>query len=171
MANNMLVDLLKLLESCGGEVESRIRIQKEVFLLSLKYSSYFGARRFEYHHYGPYSRELSDTLQLAVLAGYVDEVDETPEDRSFTKYRYLLTRSGGDAVSDTEVSPEFTSDAKRLQAENWRTLELAATVKYLELREKLNVEEAFSKALKLKPATIGYEKQARNLLGNWCTRF
>jgi len=160
-----LLSLLRLLSASGGEVETRIRLQKEVYLLSLKYPNFFDAGDFEYHHYGPYSRFLSENLQYAVSSGLIEEINESPEDMSFTKYKYVLTDFGSEAVAENPFeAEEFHGDVRRLQAENWRTLELAATVKYLESKEGLNSEAAFAKALKLKPATAGFANEARALL-------
>lgn len=160
-----LLSLLRLLSAAGGRVETRIHLQKEVYLLSLKYPGIFDSSDFEYHHYGPYSRFLSENLQYAVSSGLVQEIDETPEDESFTKYTYVLTESGSKAIEENPCdSPDFKEYVLRLQSENWRTLELAATVRYLEKKEKLSRDDAFSKALELKPATSSFTKQARSVL-------
>lgn len=160
-----LVGLLRLLQASDGEIETRIRLQKEAYLLSLRYPALFNANDFEYHHYGPYSRFLSDTLQFAVLSNLVDEIDETPDDMSFTKYRYRLTEKGKSAAS--EMSPDdnyFYEFVKRLSKENWRTLELSSTIKYLELKESIDRELALDKATKLKPATAPFKGPALKLL-------
>lgn len=160
-----LLSLLGLLSAAGGRVETRIRLQKEVYLLSLKYPRIFDSSDFEYHHYGPYSRFLSENLQYAVSSGLIEEIDETPEDVSFTKYTYVLTEFGSKAIEENPFdAPDFKEYVLRLQSENWRTLELAATVKYLEMKEKLSREDAFSKALKLKPATSNFTSQAKSVL-------
>ena len=160
-----LLSLLRLLSASGGEVETRIRLQKEAYLLSLKYPDFFDNGDFEYHHYGPYSRFLSDNLQYAVSSGLIEEVNESPEDMSFTKYKYILTEFGNKSVEENPLDSEnFYADVQKLQAHNWRTLELAATVKYLEAKENLDSVSAFEKALKLKPATASYANEAKNLL-------
>ena len=162
-----LLSLLRLVNASGGEVETRIRLQKEVYLLSLKYRDIFDSSDFEYHHYGPYSRFLSENLQYAVSSGLIEEIDETPEDLSFTKYRYVLTPAGKRAVEENPLDiPGFEEDVRRLQAENWRALELAATVRFLELKEGLVQDKALEKAQKLKPATIGFVGQAKSILAN-----
>ena len=160
-----LLSLLGLLHASGGEVETRIRLQKEVYLLSLKYPSAFDSSDFEYHYYGPYSRFLSENLQFAVSSGLIEEIDETPQDQSFTKYRYVLTERGMSAIEQNPLNfPGFENDVKRLKMENWRTLELAATVRFLELKEKLAREDALEKAQKLKPATVPFVEKAKLLL-------
>jgi uncharacterized protein YwgA len=166
MANaGELLGLLSLIHASGGEVETRIRLQKQVYLLSLKYPDLFDSSDFEYHHYGPYSRFLSENLQFAVSSGLIDEIDETPQDQSFTKYRYVLTESGKAAVEQNPFNiPEFELNVLRLKDENWRTLELAATIRFLELKEKLPREAAIEKAQKLKPATVPFVAQAVSLL-------
>lgn len=160
-----LLGLLKLLQASGGELETRIRIQKEAFLLALHYPDLFCVRDFEYHYYGPYSRSLSETLQFAVSSDLIEEVDESPEDASFTKFRYCLTEKGSATIEGISDEPNGFADwATRLNGYNWRALELASTVKFIEMNEGLDRDAAFQKALGLKPATASHKMPAQELL-------
>ena len=160
-----LIGLLRLLKVSDGQLETRIRIQKETFLLGLLFPDMFNPRDFEYHYYGPYSRGLSETLQFAVSSELVEEIDESPQDRSFTKFSYLLTEKGTESINALpEEEIDFSNWAARLKGFNWRVLELTATTKFLEINEQLEPETAFAEALRLKPATLPYKKEAKELL-------
>ena len=67
----MLEGILSLVRACGGRIEARLRIQKSAYLLQLLGAREFGRAYFRYHYYGPYSRELSGSLQEAVAGGYL----------------------------------------------------------------------------------------------------
>ncbi len=160
-----LVGLLRLLKASDGELETRIRIQKETFLLGLHFPDMFNPRDFEYHYYGPYSRGLSETLQFAVSSELVEEIDDSPQDRSFSKFRYLLTEKGTESINTLPKEKiDLSNWAIRLKGFHWRVLELAATAKFLEINEPLEPEAAFAEALRLKPDTKPHEKEAKELL-------
>lgn len=166
MANiTALAALLQLLHASGGSVVNRIRIQKEAYLLATRGVSAFRLQSFSYHHYGPFSRELSDTLQFAVSAGLLDEIREAFSENS-QRYRYELTETGRSFVAESSpLLQNFTAVIARLGGEHWRSLELASTVDFL-LRTHVSgsKDEAFSKALQLKPDTVPYRSQAETLL-------
>ena len=75
-SHSALAGLLQLVAASGGSVTTRIRIQKEVFLLAVKGCLNLRATNFSYHHFGPFSRQLSETLQFAVSAGLLEEKEE-----------------------------------------------------------------------------------------------
>ena len=59
--------LQALLMEAGGQITGKVRFQKIVYLLDqLGFESGFD---FEYHHYGPYSEGLSDTLTDEISMG------------------------------------------------------------------------------------------------------
>jgi hypothetical protein len=60
-----------VVDAAGGELVSRVRLQKTVYLLDqLGLASGF---TFEYHHYGPYSRDLDSATGDAKALGVVRE--------------------------------------------------------------------------------------------------
>ena len=167
----MLVGLLSHLKASGGEIETRIRLQKEEFLLGLLCKDMFDIRDFEYHHFGPYNRGLSETLQFAVTSELVDEIDVSPADRAYTKFRYSLTDEGRNTIHDIHDIFGNNNDlldkwAKKLKEYDWRTLELAATTKFLEINENLDPESALQEALRLKPKTAASKNNAKDLLAD-----
>ena len=60
-----------LLKAAGGELVGRVRLQKAVYLLDrLGLESGF---HYEYHHYGPFSRDLDNAVADAEALGLVEE--------------------------------------------------------------------------------------------------
>lgn len=160
-----LKGLLRLLRDSGGKIDTRIRVQKEVFLLGICFPETFQTRDFEYHHFGPYSRRLSETLQFAVSSCLVVE-EETPFDEgSGSKFCYVLTDRGRDAIDGIDnKDSNFSEWVELLNKFHWRTLELVSTIKYLELNDEIDEPRAFDEALRLKPSTSSFQDEAKMLL-------
>lgn len=160
-----LAGLLELIRSSGGCVETRIRIQKEAFLLAIIGAPHFRPESFSYHHYGPFSRELSDILQFAVSAGLVREqrrlVGEDGE-----KYTYYLTDEGERVLEEMESDLlAYAPLIRNLNSYPWRALELAATAKYLQCTGAVESREAaITHTLRLKPETLPFQDQARRVI-------
>ena len=169
MANfETMLGLLELVYSAGGELDSRIRIQKEAYLLASLAIGRFKTDSFSYHHYGPYSRDLSDALQGAVSLGLLSEKRTDGEDGSYVKYEYAISDDGKEFVkeanSDLKPLVDRTLAWKKV---HWRALELAATVKFLELSEgMIDRQKATDEALRLKPSTTKYLDQAKIILSD-----
>ncbi len=160
--------LLWMLSQCGGRVQNRIRVQKFAYLLKLKAHPDFKNADFAYHHYGPYSRELSDTLQDVVSAGLVKEEQEKYSEEQ-VRFAYNLTDSGKEWLRRFGERPELTGLAEaveKLAPSEWRALELAATAAFLETNERAaSRDESFKLALRQKPACRAFEEAARAVLG------
>ena len=63
--------VVALLKAAGGQLVGRVRLQKVVYLLDqLGLESGF---RYDYHHYGPFSRDLDNAVADAEAFGLVDE--------------------------------------------------------------------------------------------------
>ena len=63
--------LAEIIDAHGGELVGRIRLQKVIYLLDqLGLASGF---EYSYHHYGPYSSEVSSALLDAESAGVVQD--------------------------------------------------------------------------------------------------
>lgn len=165
MSSYGLMGLLKLVEASGGEVDTRIRIHKEAFLLALKGYRHFRDHTFKYHYYGPFSREVSDTVQSAILAGLLEENEAKFPDGT-KRYTYNLTSKGRAFVAnDQEMPGAMREFVEAMNQHHWRALELAATVAYLQQKERsLSQEKAFVMARSLKPETIPFTESARNIL-------
>jgi uncharacterized protein len=161
-----MLGLLELVYSAGGELDSRIRIQKEAYLLASLQIGRFRTDSFSYHHYGPYSRDLSDALQSAVSLGLLSEVRTDGEDGSYVKYEYTISDDGKEFVKEANSNLEpLVRRASEWKKVHWRALELAATVKFLEISEGMgDREKATKEALRLKPSTTKYLDQAKDVL-------
>lgn len=160
-----MMRLLQLFELAGGQVDTRIKIQKIWFLLAASKVPGFQVGDFQYHYYGPYSRNLSNALQQAVASGFLQEEHEGGEDRNYEKYTYKLNSKAAEFLNASVIEDDRFSDIVRIcKNAHWRTLELAATVRFLELEGVGGRDQAFSKALKLKPDTVEFESSARQLL-------
>lgn len=159
--------ILEIADASGGQIDTRIRLQKEAFLLACLQRGGFSSHDFEYHHYGPYSRSVSDALRFAVEVGYLEETLHSNDDQpSSVRYSYELTEAGRAIVKEAAVLDGHCRDlVKYLSYQPWRALELASTVKFLEDREGfLDRELAFNEAVRLKPATADYRVQASTVL-------
>ena len=161
--SRMLIDG-KLVEASGGDIDTRIRIQKVAFLLALKGYRHFRAHSFTYHHFGPFSREISDAVQSAVSGGLLEEREEKFTDGT-KKYSYHLSEAGR-AYADEEVLGDKMLDyVLAFKEQHWRALELAATVAYLESRKRsASRDDAFALAKKLKPETAPFADKAKKIL-------
>ena len=155
-------DLLSLVAASDGKVDHRIRIQKEAFLIQWLGLPLFEDVHFTYHHFGPYSRELSEVLHEAVTSGLLEEhVDQV---EGVTKYAYELTRRGAELVQRSPVSDSLAEVVRGLNQDPWRALELAATALYLQAEESLDDSGAMERALSLKPACRTHRATAESII-------
>jgi uncharacterized protein YwgA len=124
--------------AAGGELTSRIRLQKSVYLLDrLGLDSGFD---YDYYHYGPYSRDLDNA---AADAKAFDLVDEHFAYRVSDGARYSIFRLKRDVQPKAqaygglgeEKAGEF---ARRFAKTNVTILELAATIDWLWHEEKIS---------------------------------
>lgn len=162
-----LLGLLKLIRGSGGEVEGRVRLQKAAFLLGSRGIVDFDPKEFVYHHHGPYSRLLSDTLHQAVSFGLVEERRESFSD-DMARYTYRLTDGGLSFLQDVagEKDADISAIAEPMRNFHWRSLELAATIAFLEQHgDARNRHDAVEMAVDLKPACSKYADDAKRLLG------
>ena len=112
-----------------GRLASRIRLQKSVYLLDrLGFESGF---EFDYHHYGPYSRELDNATADAKALKLIDE-----------RIEHRVRDGAGYSVFEAKISPKpepyAIADRPRVHERialfartNVTVLELAATVDWL----------------------------------------
>ena len=163
---NALRGLLSLVSAMGGQLENRIRMQKSVYLLKLLETTDFRSTSFRYHHFGPYSRSVSDTLQDAIVSGLLVEQRLDYGEDQF-KYTYELTEAGqawlGEDASGCD--PKIEAFAPTFKESHWRALELAATVLFVERDEHIgNRVKAMARAIELKPACAEWRSDAEAVL-------
>jgi len=88
--------VLLLLKECGGYFESSTKIQKIAFL-SIYENEMPSFTDFTWYNYGPYSKELSETIDRMNLDGLINIKEETLISRFGDEYKihkYYLTKKG-----------------------------------------------------------------------------
>jgi uncharacterized protein YwgA len=148
-----------------GTIYGRVRVQKTAYFLKRLGMAELEGVDFFYHHYGPFSWTVADSLVDGVRCDALqEEAKPLVDDRQ--AYAYRLADEADEKVDD--VSPASRALVERLVAqvrnEHWRTLELASTIDFFQQREGLGREQALSRALGLKPACRDYKEEALRLL-------
>lgn len=88
--------ILMLLYASEGEIDSKTKLQKEVYFISLLLKRDLG---FKAHYYGPYSTEVEVALDELIGAGFVDVKRDiwgidTRYGFEAKRYNFSLTESG-----------------------------------------------------------------------------
>lgn len=163
--SNLVAVVLELLSASGNRIETRIRFQKTAYLLQAIGVDEFQSIYFTYHHYGPYSRELSSALRDAVLDGLIDEQRE--DYGSGELYKYSMQPKGDRWLVEAGIraTDEVERAARYLKAMPWRALELAATIIYLEKEQLVDARgDAVTQALHLKPECERFLSEAQGII-------
>jgi uncharacterized protein len=157
---NVLAEVVEQLE----RVEGRVRIQKIMYLLRRRHPALLGGVNFFYHHYGPYSSEVvrgvNEALSWRVLKERVESFDDEMQ-----RYEYTVGEVRANAAPlEPAEKAAVAAVIKEVRGEHWRTLELAATVDFLEQAQGRDRKDAVARALQLKPACKPYVERAQGLL-------
>jgi len=120
-----------IVQDAGGELVGRTRLQKIAYLMKL--AGFGDDFTFEYRHYGPYSEDLAQAMEIAVALGPVNE-EERVADWGGRYSVYTLRERGLAPDSDRA---RFAQQAKRVDAVE---LELAATAAYLYVAEGVGAQ-------------------------------
>lgn len=88
--------ILILLNTLGGKIDSKTKLHKEIYFISLLLDRDIG---FKAHYYGPYSPKVEQGLDELIGAGYVNmthQVFGMDPNRGFEfkRYDFSLTESG-----------------------------------------------------------------------------
>lgn len=116
----------RIVQDAGGELVGRTRLQKIAYLLEL--AGFGDEFPFEYRHYGPYSEELAQAMEIASALGPVKEVERVADWGG----RYSIYTLSKDVAPRNEARAKFVQQAKSFDATE---LELAATAAYLFVEE------------------------------------
>jgi len=148
-------DLAKL-ASLTGELDSRKRVQKVVYLLQTA-----GCRLdadFYLHHYGPYSTDVARALDELARANLLEE-SKTQLGNGGRQYGYKLTDAGRKQITALEAKPSgqelrarwngFEQLAVDLARQPAWPLEVASTIAYF-YSQQGEWESAKSKAFSFK---------------------
>lgn len=121
----------RIVQDAGGELVGRTRLQKIAFLLKL--AGFEDDFSFEYRHYGPYSEDLAQAMEIASVLGPIKE-DERVADWGGRYSVYTLTDNVEEKDGEREA---FVRKAKEIDAIE---LELAATAAYLFVYEGIGLQ-------------------------------
>jgi len=133
-----------IVRDAGGRLVGRTKLQKVAYLLEL--AGLGAGFQFEYRHYGPYSEDLADAMQMAVAFDLVSE-EERMTDWGGT---YSIYMSLSPPKSQRDQRTAFAQLAAEVGAVE---LELAATAAYLKTIEGSRDPWEDTKRLKPEKAT------------------
>lgn len=131
--------LAKLIQwAPGGELKSRKRMQKVVYLLQAAGCKALDAD-FTLHHYGPYSQDVAALTDQMVSGGLLLETEDVNQQIG-SSYCYNLSAEAKQSLAKFEIEESgrsaaaeiepFESKAKELLRKEVRDLEYAATAAY-----------------------------------------
>jgi len=149
-----------VLQAADGEIVGRIRLQKIFYLL--EQLGMGGDIRFSYHHYGPYSEELSDAIDFAIKADKTVQEEAVKVESGFYSI-YRLSNPDEPAPPKLGNLPwaQARECIRAMKAETSIVIELAATIHWL--REKEDVPD-WRKELKVrKPSKADDSRIAKAL--------
>ena len=164
MINRHTSLLAALLHASGGEIIGAIRLQKIVYLL--EQLGMGGEFWFSYHHYGPYSEDLAETLE------YAEKLDrvitrETMRSSTGSYDIYRLAQLPAQAPASLGAIPwdKAKSLIQDMKTETSVVIELSATIHWLRNKERITDWRDELKIRKPLKATNQRIDRALTLLG------
>ena len=142
--------ILELVNKCG-KIEGRTKFQKIVYILQSLGVPF--EEKFTYHYFGPYSAELQLEINDLVDSGVLKEYSQNP-------YIYKVDSSNQIETDYVGVDSDLLQD---LLKQDYRILELVATLFYLANNFKDDEKYLKSKLNNLKPHLASYFQQAFDL--------
>jgi len=155
--------ILVLLDAEGGTIESKTKIQKEIYFIAHKTGLDFNYRA---HFYGPYSPEVQDGLEQLIAVGFVKveayEWGVDPRGFEMKRYDFSLTEAGrvvADSIKSKEADTfgkvqEFVSRLKGIGSPDYISLSIAAKVHFISVKEGTPINKA---AIKAKASALGWK--------------
>lgn len=128
--------IVALLKAAGGQIVGRVRLQKAAYLLDrLGMESGF---HFDYHHYGPFSRDLDNAIADAEAFGFVEQEFGR---RQVDGARYSIFKLTAEEFEYPEKIGQLNEAAlegylQTFAETNVTVLELAATANWLAEEEQ-----------------------------------
>jgi uncharacterized protein YwgA len=147
----------EIVKDAGGRLVGRTKLQKVAYLLEL--AGLGTGFQFEYRHYGPYSEDLADAMQLAAAFDLVSEEErKTDWGGTYSIYTFSGTRTsqGGQRSTFAEVAAQVGAIE----------LELAATAAYLKSVKGARDPWEDTKRLKPEKATASRLSAAKHAYKN-----
>jgi uncharacterized protein YwgA len=142
-----------VVDAAGGMLVSRVRLQKTVYLLDqLGLSSGFS---YEYHHYGPYSRDLDIATADARALGVVKEEirHRAGDGASYSVFILAEASASKEEALGTLGRRHAAELVQKFAATHVTVLELAATVDWLRRYE--HCADWRSEIARRKPLKVG----------------
>jgi uncharacterized protein YwgA len=99
-----IVLLIAFFGSYNSKVRGRTRVQKDICILKHKDKIPFNFK-FEPNYYGPYSYELTDTVNTLVAAGLLEQ-SITHLSSGIRRYDYTLTEEGEEMFQKIKMAPD-----------------------------------------------------------------
>lgn len=144
----------RIVRDSGGKVVGRTKLQKMAYLLEL--AGLGDGFLFQYRHYGPYSEELSQAIELADLFGLVEEEECVASwGGRYSIYSFV----GTDASETSAIRQQLLAYAVGVDPIE---LELAATAAFLCAEGTENVWQETSRR-KPEKSTSGRIEKAQKL--------
>jgi uncharacterized protein YwgA len=155
----------RLIQDAGGELVGRTRLQKIAFLLEI--AGFGDGFSFEYRHYGPFSEDLAQAIEIAAALGKVLEEEKVADWGG----KYSIYRINADVFERNRTRELFVQTSKNIDAIE---LELAATAAYIYMfengirfndmnpwQETKNRKPAKASEVRLKRAAAAYDELRR----------
>jgi uncharacterized protein YwgA len=135
----------EIVRDAGGRIVGRTKLQKVAYLLEL--AGLGAGFQFEYRHYGPYSEDLADSVQLAAAFDLISEEERKADwGGTYSIFTFSETRN-----SQRDQRSVFAQKAAQIGAIE---LELAATAAYLKSVNGARDPWEDTKRLKPEKATV-----------------
>lgn len=166
MKNAPLAEILPIVVGAApdGRIVGKIRLQKVFYLLD---KLGLGVNlKFSYHHYGPYSDDLSNAIDFA--HHFNTAFEETQQSAQSHSGKYSVFTSTETPSSDFSLGdidqPNLTELLKKMTSTSSVVIELAATIHWLQNVEKVADWESTLKARKPSKTSPENVKKAKALL-------
>lgn len=147
-----------IVDASGGEIVGSTRLQKIAYILTR--SGFIKNLSFSYHRFGPYSEDLTRSIDDAVHLGHVLRTDHT----AIWGGKYSIFRLTN---TDSKANKKAKELATFLSSKDAVILELAATAIFL---ADEGVADAWSELTARKPSKSTPENisKAKELVGQIC---
>ena len=150
----------RLVRDAGGELVGRTRLQKIAFLMQL--AGFGDDFSFEYHHYGPYSEDLAQAMEIAVALGPVKEEERVADWGG--RYSIYTAATSADRVPESQTERASCSEAKQVERDRAR----ACGDSGLPLRRRGHRQESCRRQSLARDASAQAEQSGR--AGAWSAR-
>jgi uncharacterized protein YwgA len=127
--------LIAFFGAYNSKVRGRTRVQKDVCILKHKNNIPFNFK-FEPNYYGPYSYELTDTVDTLVAAGLLEQ-SITHLSSGIRRYDYALTKEGEEMFQKIKRAPDLrTSELLKKLRNRTRVLKAMSIPEVTDLAKK-----------------------------------